>query len=76
MDGIAAAILSGRFLGHLPVQCAQTWVEQGKMKPLSTDFHSYNVPFECVFPTGTGMANTKRVLEEVMSKHSASNCLQ
>ena len=76
MDGIAAAILSGRFLGHLPVQCAQTWVEQGKMKPLSTDFHSYNVPFECVFPTGTRMANTKRVLEEVMSKHSASNYLQ
>ena len=76
MDGIAAAILSGRFLGHLPVQCAQTWVEQGKMKPLSTEFHSYNVPFECVFPIGTRMANTKRVLEEVMSKHSASNCRQ
>ena len=76
MDGIAAAILSGRFLGHLPVQCAQTWVEQGKMKPLSTEFRSYNLPFECVFPIGTRMANTKRVLEEVMSKHSASNCRQ
>jgi len=76
MDGVAVAILSGRFLGHLPVQCAQTWVEQGKMKPLSTEFRSYNLPFECVFPIGTRMANTKRVLEEVMSKHSASNCLQ
>ena len=76
MDGIAAAILSGRFLGHLPVQCAQTWVEQGKMKPLSIEFHFYNVPFTCVFPIGTRMANTKRVLEEVMSKHSASNCRQ
>ncbi|MDG2356551.1 MAG: LysR family transcriptional regulator [Paracoccaceae bacterium] len=71
MDGIAAAILSGRFLGHLPVQCAQTWVEQGKMKPLSTEFHSYKVTFECVFPIGTRMANIKRVLEEVMSKYSA-----
>ena len=71
MEGIAAAILSGCFLGHLPVQCAQVWVEQGKMKPLFTEVHSYKVPFECVFPIGTRMANTERMLEEVMLKYSA-----
>jgi DNA-binding transcriptional LysR family regulator len=71
MEGIAAAILSGCFLGHLPVQCAQAWVEQGKMKPLFTEVHSYKVPFECVFPIGTRMANTERMLEEVMLKYSA-----
>ena len=65
------AILSGCFLGHLPVQSAQTWVEQGKMKPLFTEVHSYKVPFECVFPVGTRMANTERMLEEVMLKYSA-----
>lgn len=71
MDGIAAAVLSGRFLGHLPDQCAQTWVEQGKIKPLSTELHSYKATFECVFPIGARIANTQRVLEDVMLKYSA-----
>jgi LysR family transcriptional regulator, transcriptional activator for bauABCD operon len=70
MDGIAAAVLSGRFLGHLPDQCAQIWVEQGKLKPLSTELHSYKATFECVFPIGARMANTQRVLEDVMLKYS------
>ena len=71
MDGIAAAVLSGRFLGHLPDQCAQTWVAQGKLKPLSADLHSYKATFECVFPIGVRMANTQRVLEDVILKYSA-----
>jgi len=70
MEGIVAAVLSGRFLGHLPVQCAQTWVDQGRMKPLSTALHSYKATFECVFPIGARMANPQRVLEDVMVKYS------
>ena len=71
MDGIAAAVLSGRFLGHLPDQCAQTWVEQGKLKPLSTELYTYKATFESVFPIGARMANTQRVLQDVMLKYSA-----
>ena len=70
MDGIAAAVLSGRFLGHLPDQCAQTWVDQGKLKPLSKKLLSYKATFECVFPIGARMANTQRVLEEIMLRYS------
>jgi DNA-binding transcriptional LysR family regulator len=71
LDGIAAAILSGRFLGHLPEQCARTWLEQGWLKPVSTAAHSYKSTFECVFPIGARMANTQRVLEDVMLKYAA-----
>lgn len=71
MDGIAAAVLSGRFLGHLPDQCAQTWVDQGKLKPLSKKLLSYKATFECVFPIGARMANTQRVLEEIMLRYSS-----
>lgn len=70
MEGIAAAILSGRFLGHLPAQCAESWVLQGRLKPLSIELHSYTTIFECVFPMGARMANAQRVLEDVMRKFS------
>lgn len=73
MEGIAAAILSGRFIGHLPAQCANTWVQRGRLKPLSAEVHSYNAPFECVFAVGARMANAQRVLEEIMMKYSAKS---
>ena len=71
MEGIAAAILSGRFIGHLPAQCADVWVRQGRLKPLSTELHSYRSVFECVFPVGARMANAQRVLEDIMVKYAA-----
>ena len=70
MEGIAAAILSGRFIGHLPEQCADLWVRQGRMKPICQDRFSYDIKFECVFPVGARMANAQRVLEDVMLRHS------
>ncbi|MGB3146577.1 MAG: LysR family transcriptional regulator [Paracoccaceae bacterium] len=71
MEGIAAAILSGRFIGHLPAQCAEVWVRQGRLKALSSELYSYNAAFECVFPVGARMANAQRVLEEIMVKYAA-----
>lgn len=73
MEGITAAILSGCFLGHLPIQCAKSWISQGRLKPLSTESHSYTATFECVFPVGVRMANAQRVLEEVMIKFSTKS---
>ena len=70
MEGITAAILSGHFLGHLPAQCAKSWVLQGRLKPLSTELYSYTATFECVFPMGARMANPQRVLEDIMRKFS------
>lgn len=71
MEGIAAAILSGRFIGHLPPQCAEGLVRQGRLKPLSVELHSYKAVFECVFPVGARMANAQRVLEDIMVKYAA-----
>ena len=75
MEGITAAILSGHFLGHLPAQCAETWVLQGRLKQISPELYSYTAAFECVFPVGARMANAQRVLEDVMTKYSTKSVL-
>ena len=70
MEGIAAAILSGKFLGHLPEQSAKNWVSKGLMKALGPEKFCYKATFECVFPVGAGITRAQKALEEVMIKHS------
>ena len=66
MDGTAALILSGRFLGHLPWQCAARWVEAGRMRPLLEDKLSYETAFESVFAVGTRITRSLEIFEEVL----------
>jgi DNA-binding transcriptional LysR family regulator len=67
MEGITAAILSGRFLGHLPEQCARPWIAAGEMKPLLRDELSYEALFECVLPAGSRTSRALAVMEEIIT---------
>lgn len=66
MDGIAAAILSGRFLGHLPAQCAKPYLAEGRMKPVRPDLFSYDSRFEAAFPVGVRLSRAQRMLESIV----------
>ena len=66
MDGTAALILSGRFLGHLPHQCASRWLDQGEMRPIHPEKLSYEAPFECVLAVGTRITRSLEIFEEVL----------
>jgi len=67
MEGIAASILSGGFIGHLPLQCARPWIEKGLMKPVLPEELSYDALFECVFPAGVRISRAQRILEDIVS---------
>jgi LysR family transcriptional regulator, transcriptional activator for bauABCD operon len=66
MEGIAALILSGRFIGHLPTQYASRWVMAGEMKPLLPRQLSYNANFEVVFAAGAQVSRSLEIFEDVL----------
>jgi DNA-binding transcriptional LysR family regulator len=66
MDGVVACILSGRFLGHLPRQRAQRWVESGRMRAIHPHTQSYAATVECAFLKGTRLARRAKILEDVI----------
>ncbi len=68
MDGIAAAILSGRFLGHLPAQCARPYLAAGRMKLVCPKQFSYDANFEAAFPVGARLSRAQRMLETIIER--------
>ncbi len=49
MEAAAQLILSGVYLGYLPVHYAARWVRQEEMKPLLTGELCYSAPFEIAY---------------------------
>ncbi|RVT81866.1 LysR family transcriptional regulator [Rhodobacteraceae bacterium CCMM004] len=68
MEGISAAILSGKFLGHLPPQCAQPFVADGRMRAIRPDEFSYVSKFEAVFPAGARLSRAQKLLEQIIGE--------
>ncbi len=66
MEGITAFILSGHFLGHLPWQCAEYWVQNGQMRPILKQQISYSANFEIVFSVGTQISRVLEIFEEIL----------
>ncbi|MCV6594022.1 MAG: LysR family transcriptional regulator [Silicimonas sp.] len=66
MEGIAAAILSGRVLGHLPKQVARPYLDTGKLRPLTSENYGYETTFEAVLPAGARLSRAQQILEEVL----------
>lgn len=66
MEGILSLILSGRFLGHLPVQSAKPWLKKGKLQAVMPEQLSYSADFECVFHVGARISRAQRIFEEVV----------
>ena len=67
MEGIAAAILSGKFLGHLPLQSAEPYLQAGMMRSVHSELCSYDSHFEAVFPTGSRISRAQKTLEEILT---------
>ncbi|MEM8959317.1 MAG: LysR family transcriptional regulator [Pseudomonadota bacterium] len=67
MEGIAAAILSGRFLGHLPKQVAQPYLDDGSIQTVQPDIYGYVARFDAVFPAGARLSRAQKILEDVLS---------
>lgn len=66
MEGIAAAILSGSFIGHLPTQFASPFVKDGLIQSVQPETYAYEAQFEAVFPTGARLSRAQKILEEVL----------
>jgi hypothetical protein len=69
MDGIAAFILSGKFLGHLPRQSAEPWLRGGRIRAILAQKLSYTTRFECVLPAGTRISRAVGNLEQVLETY-------
>lgn len=48
IEGIAILVLSGRYIGYLPVHYAAMWVERGRMRRLLPEQTSYRIDFTAI----------------------------
>jgi DNA-binding transcriptional LysR family regulator len=71
MEAIAAFILSGDYIGHLPEQVAQPWLDRGLMRAVLPDQTAYGARFECVISVGAQIGRPLEVFEQVLRAHLA-----
>ncbi len=64
-EGIAFLILTGRYIGYLPIHFAASWVRDGKMQPLLPERHHYVTPFSAITRKG---ARANLVLETYLEE--------
>lgn len=69
MEGVAALILSGNYLGHLPIQVAQPWVTAGQMRGLLPEETGYASAFECVLSVGAQIGRPLEMFEYLLLEH-------
>lgn len=68
MEPLLMLILSGAFIGYLPVHYAQHWVSQGRLKPLLEQELSYGSQFHLATRKGLRMTPlTKAFVKDVRS---------
>ncbi|WP_270934959.1 LysR family transcriptional regulator [Falsiroseomonas oryzae] len=66
MEAVAALILSGRFVGHLPIHYAAQWVEAEQMRELMPDRLRHDATFSLVLRRGAQpSAVLRRFVEEL-----------
>jgi DNA-binding transcriptional LysR family regulator len=51
-EGLAFLILTGRFLGFLPVHFAASWVAQGRLRPIDAHNRNFNTHFSIITRKG------------------------
>jgi DNA-binding transcriptional LysR family regulator len=74
MEAQLTLILSGAYLGFLPVHYAERWVEEGRLRPLLMDEVSYAVKFQLVLRKGVGATPIlKAFIEDIFAAISTSN---
>jgi DNA-binding transcriptional LysR family regulator len=66
MEAVATLVLSGRFLGHLPIHYAAQWAEAGQMRELMPERLRHDAPFSLVLRRGMQRsAVLRRIVEEL-----------
>lgn len=64
MEAIALLVLSGRFIGFLPVHYASRWVEQGEMRAIRPDVMHYESELELLTRKGQPQQLAVRLFKE------------
>jgi DNA-binding transcriptional LysR family regulator len=73
MEAVATLILSGRFLGHLPIHTAAHWVEGGQMRELLPERLRHDAAFALVLRRGVQpSAVLRRFAEELAAVQPAA----
>ncbi len=67
MEAEARLILSGAYLGHLPVHLAAGWVDTGEMRAIRPEQFAFDAPFEIAFAKTPPAAPTRRFISQVLA---------
>ncbi len=73
MEAVAIMVLSGRFIGHMPIHYAVRWVRRGLMKPVMPDELGFASPFEVIVRKGTPRSSAIEVFLDDLAAASASH---
>lgn len=67
MEAGARLILSGAFLGYLPIHYAERWVARGEMRAILPDELAYDAPFEIACAQTPLAAPARRFVDQVLA---------
>jgi DNA-binding transcriptional LysR family regulator len=71
VEAMAYFLLSGEFLGFMPIHYAQRWIDSGELRPLKTDQFEYTWNFYLAWRKGRGLKATARAfLDDIRTERS------
>lgn len=73
VEGVALLILSGRYVGNLPLLYAQRWVDQGYMRLLKPETSVVTSEISAIHRSQRPPITLLRFLEVLQSHHTSSN---
>lgn len=71
VEGVAFMILSGNYLGYLPVHYAARWVKEGRMRSLLPRRHRLNTKIEIVTKRGVTPSGASQAFLEMLKRQTA-----
>lgn len=71
VEGVAFMILSGKFIGYLPVHYAARWVKEGRMRSLLPRRHRLNTKIEIVIKRGSDTSRARQAFQEILQREAA-----
>ena len=71
VEGVAFMILSGKYVGYLPVHYAARWVKEGRMHSLLPHRHRLSTRIEIVSKRGSNAPTARQAFLEILKRKSA-----
>ncbi len=72
VEGVAFMILSGKFIGYLPVHYAARWVKEGHMRSLLPRRHRLKTRIEIVIKRGSNASTARQAFQDILKRESAN----